>query len=92
MKSKDEKKTNAHLSTEVLVRRLVRENVRHYWGYLALALLCMAVVSGTTAMSAYLMKPIVNDVFIAKNEDMLWLVSRFVLVTFLAKGIASYGQ
>lgn len=92
MKSKDEKKTNAHLSTEVLVRRLVRENVRHYWGYLALALLCMAVVSGTTAMSAYLMKPIVNDVFIAKNEDMLWLVSGFVLVTFLAKGIASYGQ
>jgi ATP-binding cassette, subfamily B, bacterial MsbA len=50
------------------------------------------VVSGTTAMSAYLMKPIVNDVFIAKNEDMLWLVSGFVLVTFLAKGIASYGQ
>ena len=76
----------------MLVRRLVRENVRHYWGYLALALLCMAVVSGTTAMSAYLMKPIVNDVFIAKNEDMLWLVSGFVLVTFLAKGIASYGQ
>ncbi|MEX0693982.1 MAG: ABC transporter ATP-binding protein [Rhodospirillales bacterium] len=92
MKSKDEKKTNAHLSTEVLVRRLVRENVRHYWGYLALALLCMAVVSGATAMSAYLMKPIVNDVFIAKNEDMLWLVSVFVLVTFLAKGMASYGQ
>ena len=38
------------------------------------------------------MEPIVNDVFIAKNEDMLFWVSGAVLVTFIAKGFASYGQ
>ena len=82
----------AHLSTKVLVRRLIRENLRHYWPQLVFALLCMGVVSATTAFSAYLMKPIVNDVFLARNEDMLWLVSGAVLVVFLAKGCASYGQ
>jgi ATP-binding cassette, subfamily B, bacterial MsbA len=92
LENKDERKTNAHLSTNVLVRRLIRENLRKYVLHLGAALACMAVVSGTTAVSAYLMKPIVNDVFIAKNEDMLWWVAGIVLLTFFAKGFASYGQ
>ncbi len=92
MENKDEKKPDTHLSTEVLVRRLARENLRNYWVQLVFALLCMAVVSITTALSAYLMEPVVNDVFIAENEDMLWWVSGAVLATFLAKGFASYGQ
>jgi len=75
-----------------LVRRLIRDNLRNYWPQLVFALLCMAVVSITTALSAYLMEPVVNDVFIAENEDMLWWVSGAVLFTFLAKGFASYGQ
>lgn len=74
------------------MRRLARDNLRNYWPQLAFALLCMAVVSVTTALSAYLMEPVVNDVFIAEKEDMLWWVSGAVLVTFLAKGCASYGQ
>ena len=84
--------THQHVPTGVLVRRLVRDNLRHYWPQLIFALFCMAIVSATTALSAYLMEPIVNDVFIAKNEDMLWWVSGAVLVTFIAKGLASYGQ
>ncbi len=92
MENKDEKIPGQHLPTDVLVRRLVRDNLRHYWPQLSFALFCMAVVSGTTALSAYLMEPVVNEVFIAENEDMLWWVSGAVLATFLAKGFASYGQ
>lgn len=92
MENKDEKKPGQHLPTDVLIRRLIRDNLRHYWGRLVLALLCMGVVSATTALSAYLMEPVVNDVFIAEREDMLWWVSGAVFATFLAKGFASYGQ
>lgn len=81
-----------HASTRELVARLARENLRHYWVQLVFALICMALVSATTAISAYLMEPVVNDVFIAENEDMLWWVSGAVLVTFLIKGLSSYGQ
>ncbi len=84
--------THQHVPTGVLVRRLARDNLRQYWPQLAFAVFCMAIVSATTALSAYLMEPIVNDVFIAKNEDKLWWVSGAVLVTFIAKGGASYGQ
>lgn len=84
--------THQHVPTGVLVKRLVRDNLRHYWPQLVFALFCMVIVSATTALSAYLMEPIVNDVFIAKNEDMLWWVSGAVLFTFIAKGFASYGQ
>ena len=84
--------THQHVPTGLLIKRLARDNLRHYWPQLALALFCMAIVSATTALSAYLMEPIVNDVFIAKNEDMLFWVSGAVLVTFIAKGFASYGQ
>lgn len=84
--------THQHVPTGLLVKRLARDNLRHYWPQLVLALFCMAIVSATTALSAYLMEPIVNDVFIAKNEDMLFWVSGAVLVTFIAKGLASYGQ
>lgn len=92
MENTDKNKPGAHLSTKVLVGRLIRDNLRHYWPQLVFALLCMGVVSATTALSAYLMEPVVNDVFIGENEDMLWWVSGAVLVTFLAKGFASYGQ
>ena len=92
MENKDEKIPGQHLPTDVLIRRLARDNLRHYWPQLVFALICMAIVSGTTALSAYLMEPVVNEVFIAENEDMLWWVSGAVLVTFLAKGLASYGQ
>jgi subfamily B ATP-binding cassette protein MsbA len=92
LENKDEKKPGVHLPTDVLIRRLARDNLRKYWPQLAFALLCMAVVSVTTALSAYLMEPVVNDVFIAEREDMLWWVSGAVLATFLAKGFASYGQ
>ena len=81
-----------HASTSLLMRRLVRESVRPYLGWLALALVFMAVMAGATALSAWLMKPVVNDVFVGRDPAMLWLVGGAVLATFLVKGLANYGQ
>ena len=72
--------------------RLWRENIRQYTGWLALAVVCMAIMAVATALSAYLMKPVVNDIFIARNEDMLWLIGGAVLATFVIKGAANYAQ
>lgn len=72
--------------------RLLRENVRPYWRWIGLALVCMAVMATATAMSAWLMKPVVNDIFIGRNRDLLWLIGGAVLVTFAVKGIANYAQ
>ncbi len=81
-----------HKSTLGLMRRLVREYVRPYIGWIGLAIVFMMLVAAATAFSAYLMKPVIDDVFTAKDRDMLWLISIAVLVTFAVKGIANYAQ
>ena len=74
------------------MRRLLRESVRPYRGWLILALLCMAVMAAATALTAWLMKPVVNDVFFDGNQDMLWIVGGAVMATFVVKGLANYAQ
>ncbi|MBC8337634.1 MAG: lipid A export permease/ATP-binding protein MsbA [Alphaproteobacteria bacterium] len=81
-----------HESTHVLMLRLWRESIRPYFGWILLAVLCMALMAATTAFSAWLMEPVVNEVFIAENRDMLWPLGAAVLATFLIKGFANYGQ
>jgi len=72
--------------------RLWRESIRHYFGWLVLAVFCMALMAAATAFSAWLMEPVVNEVFIAENQAMLWPLGIAVVVTFLVKGAANYGQ
>lgn len=81
-----------HHSTAELMSRLWRENIRHYKGWLFLAVICMALMAGATAFSAHLMEPIVNEVFIAQNRAMLWPIGGLVLATFTVKGLANYAQ
>lgn len=92
MQNNDETPPDAHLPTSVLVKRLFHDNLRHYIKYLVMAVGCMAVFAATTAISALLMKPIVNEVFVEQNQDMLWWVAGAVTLTFFVKGLANYGQ
>lgn len=79
-------------SSWLLLRRLVREGLRPYVLRLGLALVAMAVVAAATAMSAWLLDPVVNKVFVDRNKDMLWPVGLAVFATFAIKSIASYFQ
>ena len=81
-----------HLSSRTLMKRLLKQYVRPYWGWIALAIFFMMLVAAATAVSAWLMKPVIDDVFIAKDRDMLKIISLAVLATFAVKGIANYGQ
>ncbi len=83
---------NNPATTQSLVARLVREYVRPHRGRLILAVLCMAVVAGTTAANAYLMKPVFDDVFILKDKSMLFIIPITILLIAVIKGAATYGQ
>lgn len=85
-------RVSEHRSSASLFRRLMRESIRHYKPQFALAVLCMAIVAGTTTFSAKLMEPLVNNVLIDRNETMLWWVSGAIFATFFIKGAANYGQ
>jgi subfamily B ATP-binding cassette protein MsbA len=74
-----------------LYRRLL-ELVKPYWHWLAIAMVCMLGVAATTAASAYLIKPVLDDVFINKKAGMLKFLSIVVLLVFLIKGLSSWGH
>ncbi|MCF8095067.1 MAG: ABC transporter ATP-binding protein/permease, partial [Desulfobacteraceae bacterium] len=70
----------------------ILEYIRQSRGKLALAMFCMIVVSATTSATAFLVKPILDDVFMKKNEQMLLLMPLAVMIIYLLRGAAMYGQ
>jgi ATP-binding cassette subfamily B protein len=78
--------------TPALLRRLVADQGRAHWkGYL-LAFVFMAMIATTTSLSAYLMRDVINEVFIARNQNAIWMLSGAVVVLYTVKGFATYGQ
>jgi subfamily B ATP-binding cassette protein MsbA len=75
-----------------LVRRLFHGYIRKQAGRLVFALATMAVTAATTAAIAKLMEPILDDVFQARDADMLWKVGLVLFLVFVAKGTATYAH
>ena len=78
--------------TFVLLRRMMGQFLRPYLGRLTLALGAMLVVAATTAANAWLMQPVLDKIFIARDERLLWAVALAVLALSIVKGGATYLQ
>jgi ATP-binding cassette subfamily B protein len=79
----------AHLK---LIKRLLLENWRTYALRYGIAFLFMFIVATCTGLSAWLMKDVVNLIFVERRADALFWIPAVVIVIFLAKGFASYFQ
>ncbi len=69
--------------------RLLKYLKPHKWRMIA-AIAAMLGVSALTALLAYMVKPVLDDIFFAKRENMLYLLSGLVVVLYLVKGFLSY--
>ncbi len=78
-------------STRDLGRRLL-PYFKPHTGKLALAVACMGVVSVMTAAPAFLLRDILDKVFIGHDKALLYGLSGAVVGVFLAKGLGDYGQ
>lgn len=75
-----------------LYRRLLGE-VKPYWRRLATAMVMMALVGGASAAMAYLVKPILDDVFVPPHKpEMLTILPMLIIGVFAIKGLSAYGQ
>ena len=74
-----------------LYRRLL-ELIKPHRTKLVFAMICMAFVSLLTAGQAYLVQPALDDVFMKKDEKMLFLLPMAIIFLFLVKGVFNYGQ
>ena len=66
--------------------------VKPYWARLVGAMACMVCVSAASAASAFLVKPVLDDVFFKKDLMMLKLVPLAIVGIFILKGLFDYGQ
>jgi len=65
---------------------------KNYKKEIFLAVLGMFLVSIATAAVAYLIKPVLDKIFIEKNETMLYLLPLAIVATYFFKGIGRFLQ
>lgn len=75
-----------------VLKRLLKENFRTYAARYAIAMALMLLVAGATGFSAWMMKDLINKVFIDRDAEMMYLICGSVAIVYIAKGFASYGQ
>ena len=74
-----------------LYRRLL-ELVKPHWHRLAIAMVCMVGVAICTAALPYLVKPVLDDIFIKKNAETLKFLSIVVFLVFTIKALTEWGH
>jgi len=65
---------------------------RHYRGKLTLALLAMLMVAGASAAIAWMMKPLLDEIFIAKNTALLYVLPLAIILIYMVKGVGAFIQ
>src|SRR5437667_7055491 len=66
--------------------------LRPYWVRLAVAVVCSGLVAAFTSTYAWLVRPVLDEVFINRNVTWLALLPVALIVVSSLKGVASYGQ
>ncbi|MDG1285959.1 MAG: ABC transporter ATP-binding protein [Rickettsiales bacterium] len=77
---------------KVLLKRLYHDYLKPFKRRMVFAGFLMVLVAATTAANAWLMQPILDDIFLNKKREMLMLIPIAVLVIFTVKALATYGQ
>lgn len=75
-----------------LIRRLLKEHLAVYRLKVALAMLCMVIVAATTATNAWMMQPALDQIFIARDREMLLLIPLAVFCVGVIGAAANYGN
>lgn len=79
-------------STKSLLKRLIKNYVKKHYRKLFFAIICMIIVSSSTAIHAWMMQPVLDDIFLNKSSTMLLLLPIAIILISVIKGIASYFQ
>ena len=70
--------------------RLFRSNFRPYAAKYVFAFAMMFLASGATAASAYIIKEIINKIFIEKSEGLIFAIAAVIIAIYSVKGAATY--
>ncbi|MBF0227023.1 MAG: ABC transporter ATP-binding protein [Desulfobacterales bacterium] len=72
--------------------KTILEMIKEQWVKLFLAMGCMIVVASSTAVTAFLVKPILDEIFFNRDVAKLTILPIFVIVVYFLRGFGIYGQ
>jgi ATP-binding cassette subfamily B protein len=79
-------------SSLAMIRRLMSESGRQYVGRYVLAFIFMAITAASTALMAWIMRDVVDQIFVDRNATELVGISIAVLVVAIGRGVGAYGS
>ena len=77
-------------TTGEIVRRIWKEHLRPRIGLLLIASIAMLLTAATTGAIPFLIQKTADDVFVGKNEQMVYWISGAIVVVTIVKAIAEY--
>ena len=77
-------------TTGEIVVRIWREHLRPRFGLLVVASLAMLLTAATTGAIPFLIQKIADDVFVAKNEQMVYWITAAIVIVTVVKAVAEY--
>ncbi len=75
-----------------LISRLFREHVKSQLPSILIAIGCMIIIAASTALNAWLMQPVLDDIFMKKKMALLYPISFAIVLNGFIKAIASFFQ
>ncbi|MCK5543280.1 MAG: ATP-binding cassette domain-containing protein [Desulfobacterales bacterium] len=63
-----------------------------YWRWFIIGMVCSVVGAAAAGAVAYLVKPLLDDIFVKKDATMLYFLPGLIVLVSLIKGLASYGR
>lgn len=74
-----------------VLKRIFAENGREYIGYYAFTIACLLISAATAGLAAWIMQPLVDDIFVGQRYDRAPLICGGIIAIFLIRGMATYG-
>lgn len=77
------------------MRKFLKQYTPFYKNYILeiiLGFIGILLVAGATAGTAYAIQPLLDDIFINKDEEMLYIMPIIIILLYFAKGLGTYLQ
>ena len=84
--------TKASTADSFAVYKRLLQYVRPYWKRMALAVISAILLAAANTSIAWIVKRVMDDIFVAKNLNMLTVIPVAIVALYFFKGIFHYGQ
>ena len=73
-----------------ILKRLYKDYTKRHLKKILLALLLSVAVAGSTSAIAYLLDPAIKQIFIKKDQTLIFIIPILIVTAFAAKGLSLY--